>query len=339
MTPEREITSDLLDRPMHDLRLSLTDRCNFRCPYCMPAEVFGPDHRFLESLLSFDEIETAVGAFADLGVSRVKLTGGEPLLRPGVAELIARLGLIKGLEDIALVTNGSLLAANAEALRRAGLKRVTVSLDSLDSDRYGKMSGGKGELRAVLQGLQAARDVGFAPIKLNAVVIRGVNEEDVLPLCEYARTHGHTIRFIEYMDVGHGGRWNIDRVVPSAELLGIIQRRHPLQSVNPSFRGEVASRYAFADGKGELGFITSVTEPFCGDCSRARLTADGRLYTCLFASTGVDLREALRSPEPRTEVTRSVREVWRGRNDRYAEELTQGRVADPGRVAMHYVGG
>jgi cyclic pyranopterin phosphate synthase len=336
---ESQVLLDTLGRPIRDLRLSVTDRCNFRCPYCMPAEEFGPDHRFLLSPLSFEQIATAVEAFVHLGARRVKITGGEPLLRPRLSALIELLGKIDGLADMALVTNGARLASCADSLRRAGLRRITVSLDSLDPERYRRMTGGRGDLEAVLEGLAAARGAGFAPIKLNAVIIRDVNREDVLPLCEYGRRHGHPVRFIEYMDVGHGGDWASSRVVASRELATAIDRVHPLRPVEAAFHGEVASRYAYRDGLGEVGFISSVSAPFCRDCTRARLTADGRLYTCLFASRGADLRGALESAEPREELVRIVRGLWGARRDRYAEELAEGRAADPQRVPMHYVGG
>ena len=284
---------DALGRPLRDLRLSVIEACNFRCPYCMPAERVPDDYGFdAASRLSFDEIETLVRGFVRTGVTKLRITGGEPLLRKRLPGLVARLAAIRGLADIALTTNGSLLAPHARALREAGLHRVTVSLDALDPELFRALSGGRGEVADVLKGIEAAQAAGFGPIKLNCVVQRNVNEGEVLPLVEFAREHGHVMRFIEYMDVGTCNGWERERVVPSAELRDRIDARWPLRSLEAQYRGEVASRYGFVDGAGEVGFVSSVSEPFCGDCHRARVSANGRLYTCLFAAEGDDKRLA-----------------------------------------------
>ncbi len=328
---------DLLGRPLHDLRLSVIEACNFRCPYCMPADKVADDHGFdAASRLGFDEIETLVRGFARLGMRKLRLTGGEPLLRKGLPDLIARLARIPGIDDLALTTNGSLLAAQAGALRRAGLRRITVSLDTLDPAQFAALSGGRGRLADVLAGIDAAQAAGFAPIKLNCVVQRGVNEDAVLPLVEYARSRGHIARFIEYMDVGTCNAWAPARVVPSGELRDRIAARWPLRPLDPNYRGEVAARCAFVDGAGEVGFVSSVSAPFCGDCHRARVSADGRLYTCLFAGEGHALRDALRGGE--RALAERVAAIWSGRADRYSEQ--RARSGPSGRhVEMFLVGG
>ena len=328
---------DLRGRPLRDLRLSLIEACNFRCPYCMPAERIADDHGLdAGSRLSFDEIETLVRGFARLGVSKLRLTGGEPLLRKRLPELVARLAAIRGIDDLALTTNGSLLAPQARALRDAGLQRLTVSLDALDPALFRELSGGRGEVGDVLAGIVAATAAGFAPLKLNCVVQRGVNDGEVLPLVEFAREHGHVMRFIEYMDVGTCNRWDAVRVLPSAELRDRIHARWPLRPLDPNYRGEVASRHVFDDGGGEIGFVSSVSAPFCGDCHRARVSADGKLYTCLFAGEGSDLRDALRQGE--AALVERVTTLWRGRSDRYSE--IRGRTSVSRRhVEMYLVGG
>jgi cyclic pyranopterin phosphate synthase len=330
---------DLRARPLRDLRLSVIEACNFRCPYCMPAEQVPDGYGFdADTRLSFDEIETLVRAFAALGVRKLRITGGEPLLRKRLPALIARLVVVPGIEDVALTTNGSLLAPHARALCEAGLGRITVSLDSLDPAQFAALSGGRGRLADVLAGIEAARAAGFAPIKLNCVVRRGVNEDAVLPLVEFARTHGHIARFIEYMDVGTCNGWSATSVVPSAELRDRIAARWPLHPVDPGYRGEVAQRHAFADGAGEVGFVSSISAPFCGDCHRARVSADGRLFTCLFAGAGHDLREVLRGGG--SLLAERVAHVWSARADRYSEQ--RGRLAATGtgrHVEMFLVGG
>ena len=328
---------DMLGRPLRDLRLSVIDACNFRCPYCMPADRIPDDHGLdAASRLSFDEIETLVRGFVRLGTRKVRLTGGEPLLRKGLPDLVRRLARIDGIEDLALTTNGSLLAAHAHALREAGLHRITVSLDALDPALFSTLSGGRGRIETVLSGLDAARDAGFERIKLNCVVQRGVNESEVLPLADFARTQGHVLRFIEYMDVGTCNGWRADNVVPSAELRDRLQAQWPLRPLDPHYRGEVASRYAYADGGGEVGFVSSVSAPFCGDCHRARVSADGTLYTCLFASAGRPLRAALRQGEDA--LVAQVAQAWTRRADRYSE-LRGGPRASKRHVEMYLVGG
>lgn len=328
---------DTLGRPLHDLRLSVIEACNFRCPYCMPADQV-PDGYGLDaaSRLSFDEIETLVRAFVRLGVGKLRLTGGEPLLRKRLPELVARLARIEGLHDIALTTNGSLLAAQAHALHAAGLHRITVSLDALDPALFRKLSGDRGNVADVLAGIDAARAAGFAPVKLNCVVQRGVNEHQVLPLVEFAREHGHVLRFIEYMDVGTCNGWRRGRVVPSAELRDRIHACWPMRPLDPNYRGEVAARYAFVDGAGELGFVSSVSAPFCGDCHRARVSADGMLYTCLFAGEGRALRSVLAQGEQA--LADEVAAIWSRRGDRYSE--LRGGIDTPRKhVEMYLVGG
>jgi cyclic pyranopterin phosphate synthase len=328
---------DLRGRPLRDLRLSLIEACNFRCPYCMPADRIAEDHGLdSASRLSFDEIETMVRGFARLGVTKLRLTGGEPLLRKHLPELVARLVAIPGIDDLALTTNGSLLAAQARALRDAGLQRLTVSLDALDPVLFRALSGGRGEVGDVLAGIATAAAAGFAPLKLNCVVQRGVNEDEVLPLVAFAREHGHVLRFIEYMDVGTCNRWDVARVLPSTELRDRIHARWPLRPLDPNYRGEVASRYAFDDGGGEIGFVSSVSAPFCGDCHRARVSADGKLYTCLFASEGSDLRVALRQGEDA--LAARVAALWSGRGDHYSEIRSQA-TASRRHVEMYLVGG
>jgi cyclic pyranopterin phosphate synthase len=286
-----------MGRPLHDLRISVIDSCNFRCPYCMPAEIYGNAYRFLEpgQLLSFEEIERIARVFVRLGTAKIKLTGGEPLLRDWLPDLVSRLAAVEGLGDLALITNGSRLSKMARLLRQAGLQRLTVSLDSLDERTFEMMNGRAHRLKPVLDGIAAAEREGFRVIKLNTVVIRDLNDRHVLDLVRRFRGTGHIIRFIEFMDVGNRNGWRREQVVPSAETLAAIQAEYPLEPVRPNYHGEVASRYRFLDGAGEIGFISSVTQPFCRDCTRARLSADGRLYTCLFAGQGFDLRGPMRS--------------------------------------------
>ncbi|CAN5685894.1 GTP 3',8-cyclase MoaA [soil metagenome] len=328
---------DRLGRPLRDLRLSLIEACNFRCPYCMPADRIANDYGLdAASRLCFDEIETLVRSFVRNGVRKLRLTGGEPLLRRHLADLVARLARLDGLDDIALTTNGSLLARQARALRAAGLHRITVSLDALEPDLFRRLSGGRGELVDVLAGIAAARAAGFAPVKLNCVVQRGVNDPPVLPLVEYARGGGHQLRFIEYMDVGTCNGWDAARVVPSAELRERIHARWPLRPLQSNYRGEVAARHGFVDGLGEIGFVSSVSAPFCGDCHRARVSADGTLYTCLFAGTGTSLRPLLAQGEGA--LAEHVADLWSRRGDRYSE--LRGSAHAPRRhVEMFLVGG
>ena len=341
--PTRERPQDRLGRQMHDLRISVMDRCNFRCPYCMPKETFHGRYRFLRATerLNFDEIARIARAAVRLGVRKIRLTGGEPLLRTGLADLVGELSAIDGVEDVALTTNGVLLAQHAAELKGNGLNRVTVSLDSLDETVFERMSGGFGGLEQVLEGIEAALEAGLAPVKLNAVVKRGVNDHTVLPLLERFRRTPVVVRLIEYMDVGTRNAWRQDEVVPSAELLQRIRARWPVTPVPGRMRGEVAERYAYDDGAGEIGFISSVSAPFCGDCSRARLSSEGAFYTCLFATQGVDLRSPLRAGADDDELQAMVRQAWTRRADRYSELRAGLRPAEHAlrKIEMHYIGG
>jgi len=334
---------DSLARPMRDLRISVMDRCNFRCPYCMPRETYHDRYRFLGSheRLSFDEIVRLTRLFVQLGVRKLRLTGGEPLLRANLPDLIGDLTDIAGVEDVALTTNGMLLPRYATELKAAGLHRVTVSLDSLDPQVFAKMSGGFAGLPEVLEGVEQARRAELAPIKVNAVVQRGVNDHTVLELVERFRGTGVIVRFIEYMDVGNRNHWRSELVVPSLELLERIGARWPLTAIEPEYRGEVARRYAFDDGQGEVGFISSVSQPFCGDCTRARLSSDGVLYTCLFASHGTSLRDTLRGGASDEALLELIRGVWSKRADRYSEQRAMMRRAaqEERKVEMFYIGG
>jgi GTP 3',8-cyclase len=334
---------DTFSRPMRDLRISVMDRCNFRCPYCMPRETFHEQYRFLGSheRLSFDEIVRLARLFVQLGVRKLRLTGGEPLLRANLPELIGDLTAIAGVEDVALTTNGVLLARYASELKAAGLKRVTVSLDSLDEEVFARMSGGFGGVAEVLDGIEHARRAELTPVKVNAVIQRGVNDHGALELVERFRGSGVIVRFIEYMDVGNRNHWRSELVVPSKELLGRIGARWPLAPLKPAYRGEVAERYAFADGGGEVGFISSVSQPFCGTCSRARLSSDGVMYTCLFAAQGTSLRDALRGGASDDALLEIIRAVWLKRADRYSElraSLTP-EAHEQRKVEMFYIGG
>ena len=331
---------DTMRRPMRDLRISVTDRCNFRCGYCMPREAFGPDHAFLPraEILDFDEIERVVRVAVSLGVRKIRLTGGEPLIRKGLDGLVDRLATLEGVDDLSLTTNGSLLAARANDLAEAGLHRVTVSLDALDDETFGRMNDVGFPVARVLEGIVAAEAAGLGPIKLNAVIRRGVNEHAVLDLAEHFRGSGVTVRYIEFMDVGHTNGWRLEDVVPAAEIVDAIGARWPLEPVAPAQRGEVARRYRYRDGAGEIGVIASVTQPFCGDCTRVRLSADGQLYTCLFATTGHDVRSLLRSGAGDAHLTDALRSIWTGRDDRYSE-LRSLETVDLPKVEMSYIGG
>jgi cyclic pyranopterin phosphate synthase len=331
---------DTLGRPMRDLRISVTDRCNFRCGYCMPKEVYGADHAFLPraEILTFDEIKRVVRAAVTLGVRKVRLTGGEPLVRRDLPALVERLSHIGEIDDLTLTTNGSLLAPKAQALAEAGLHRVTVSLDALDDATFMRMNDVGFPVTRVLDGIAAAQDAGLGPIKLNAVIRRGLNEHAIVELAERFRETDTTVRFIEYMDVGHTNGWRMDDVVPAAEILAAIDARWPIEPVEADYRGEVAQRYRYRDGAGEIGVIGSVTQPFCGDCTRARLSADGSLYTCLFATTGHDLRALLRAGADNAELTDRLRDIWTGRDDRYSELRSLETVELP-KVEMSYIGG
>jgi cyclic pyranopterin phosphate synthase len=329
---------DRLGRSLRDLRISVTDRCNFRCPYCMPREVFGADHPFLprDEILTYEEIGRLAERFVELGVRKIRLTGGEPLLRRDLPILVRRLAALP-IEDLGLTTNGSLLAERADELSEAGLHRVSISLDSLDDAVFRGMNDAGFPVARVLAGIRAAERAGLRPLKINAVVRRGVNEESIVPLVERFRGTGHIVRFIEFMDVGTSNRWRLDDVVPASEILDRIAARFPLEPLGSGYRGEVARRWRLTDGSGEVGVVFSVSQPFCGDCTRARLSADGRLFTCLFASVGHDLRETLRSGADDAGLRSRIEAVWSRRDDRYSEL----RAADDvrSRAEMSYLGG
>jgi len=337
------IIRDALRRPLHDLRISVLDQCNFRCPYCMPQDEFHEDYEFLsrKQRLTYDEILKIAHVVAGLGVSKMRLTGGEPLLDKHLAELVAGLAAIPGVNDLALTTNGMLLAPVAQQLADAGLHRVTISLDSLDEDVFRHMSGGRGDLERVLEGIEAAQRAGLTPVKINVVVQRGINDHTVLDLLDHFRGTDHIVRLIEFMDVGNRNGWRLEQVVPSRHLLEQVQRHWPLRRVDQNYPGEVAHRYKYVDGAGEIGFISSVTEPFCGGCSRARLSADGVLYTCLFANQGTDLRESLRNEADDEELTDILSQIWLQRADRYSElrrpETAEAHVLR--KVEMYRIGG
>ncbi len=334
---------DTLGRPLRDLRISVMDRCNFRCPYCMPEDIYDRNFRFLSSRerLSFSEIVRLTRLFARMGACKLRITGGEPLLRASLADLIGDLSRLEGVEDIALTTNGVLLAQHAAALTAAGLDRVTVSLDAVDEELFRRMSGGRGRLQAVLDGISEARTAGLNPVKINAVIQRGVNDGHVLELVEFFRGTGMILRLIEYMDVGTINNWSASQTVPAAEIVEMIHGRWPLRALEANYHGEVARRYEFVDGQGELGFITSVSQPFCGSCNRARLSSDGRLYTCLFASEGLDLRGPMRDGATDDALLDLMRGRWSRRADRYSELRNPRRpsVAGGKKVEMYYIGG
>jgi cyclic pyranopterin phosphate synthase len=330
---------DTLGRPLHDLRISVTDRCNFRCVYCMPKEVFGKDFQFLPraEILTFEEIERLVRIFVSLGVQKIRLTGGEPLVRRDLERLVEKLATIGDL-DLTLTTNGSLLAPKATALAAAGLKRVTVSLDSLDDATFKRMNDVDFPVAKVLAGIEAAHAAGLAPIKINMVTKRGVNESSIVPMARYFKGTGMTLRFIEFMDVGSTNGWRLDDVVPAREIVALIDREMPLEPIGANYRGEVAARYRYKDGSGEIGIISSVTEPFCADCTRARLSADGSLYTCLFATQGHDLRALVRGGKSDDEIRDAIAAVWTERVDRYSE-LRSEQTSDLHKIEMSFIGG
>jgi len=334
---------DKLARPLHDLRISVMDRCNFRCPYCMPKEKFHENYRFLKSQdrLSFDEILRLSRLFASLGVRKLRLTGGEPLLRANLSDLIGDLTMIPGIEDIALTTNGVLLGQHAVDLHANGLRRVTVSLDTLDPEIFARMSGGFAALDQVLHGIDAAIAAGLTPVKINAVIERGVNDHTALDLVERFRGKPVIVRFIEFMDVGNRNAWRPEMVVPSRELAARVLARWPMHPVAENYRGEVAQRWRFDDGAGEMGFISSVSQPFCGACSRARLSSEGKFYTCLFATQGLDLRAALRAGASDADLENLIRGRWLGRTDRYSELRDELRRTEPQpkKIEMYYIGG
>jgi cyclic pyranopterin phosphate synthase len=330
---------DTFKRPLRDLRVSVTDRCNFRCVYCMPKEVFGKDFQFLPrgEILSFEEIERLVRVFVGLGVQKVRLTGGEPLVRRHIERLVEMLAKVSDL-DLTLTTNGSLLAGKAQALRDAGLKRVTVSLDSLDDEVFRSMNDVDFPVARVLEGMDAAEAAGLAPIKVNMVVKRGLNEQSILPMARHFRGTGRILRFIEYMDVGSSNGWRLNDVVSAREIVATIDRELPLEPVEKNYPGEVAERWRYRDGSGEIGVIASVTQAFCADCTRARLSADGSLYTCLFATQGHDLRGLVRSDATDAQIADSIAAIWTARDDRYSE-LRSEETAGLKKIEMSFIGG
>jgi len=335
------MTLDRFGRPLQDLRISVTDRCNFRCTYCMPKEIFGRDFEFMrrDELLSFEEIARVAAAFVRAGVRKLRITGGEPLLRKGIEDLIELLALIEGVEDLTLTTNGSLLARKARALRDAGLDRVTVSLDSMDDTAFMAMNDVGFPVKNVLDAIDAAAAAGLTPVKVNMVVKRGVNDSSVVDMARHFRGTGHIVRFIEYMDVGTTNGWRLDDVVSGKEIVNAVNSVFPLEPVDPNYLGEVAQRYRYVDGRGEIGVITSVTQPFCGECSRARISADGKLYTCLFATHGTDFRQLLRNGASDTELDTAITGVWSNREDRYSEIRTSQTIEIGRKVEMSYIGG
>ena len=343
MTQGVGTVTDRFGRPIRDLRVSVTDRCNFRCPYCMPAEVFGEKYEFLprEELLNFEEIARLTAIFVNLGVTKIRLTGGEPLVRNGFEHLVALLARIEGIEDMTLTTNGHLLAQKAQALKDAGLQRITVSMDSLDDEVFKVMNGRGYGTKRVLEGIKTAEKVGLHPIKINAVVQRGVNDHTIVDLARYFKGTGHIVRFIEYMDVGNLNGWKLDQVVPADEIAERIGAEMPLKLMEPNYKGEVAVRYRYLDGGGEIGIIASVTKPFCGDCTRARLSTDGKLYTCLFASDGTDLRGAMRGGASDDDLRDLITGVWSRRQDRYSELRAYATKLEnqPNKIEMYQIGG
>ena len=330
---------DLFARSLRDLRISVTDRCNFRCVYCMPKAVFGADYQFLDrkEILSFEEIARAARIFAGLGVEKIRLTGGEPLVRRNLEQLIEQLARIPGL-DLTLTTNGSLLQRKARALRDAGLRRVTVSLDSLDETVFQRLNDVDFPVAKVLEGIEAAAAAGLSPVKINMVVKRGENKDSILPMARFFRGTGHILRFIEYMDVGHTNGWRMDDVVTAREIISAIDREMPLEPLDPNYTGEVAERWRYRDGSGEIGVIASVTQAFCRDCTRIRLSTEGKLYTCLFATQGHDLRALLRDGATDPEIQAAVSGIWSKRADRYSEIRTAQTVRLP-KIEMSYIGG
>ncbi|SEN63645.1 cyclic pyranopterin monophosphate synthase subunit MoaA [Mesobacillus persicus] len=331
---------DYFNRPLRDLRISVTDKCNFRCTYCMPAEIFGPDYPFLtnKELLSFDELERLAKIFvAHLGVKKIRITGGEPLMRPKLAEFIEKVKNIEGVEDIAMTTNGSLLPKYAKELKAAGLKRVSISLDSLNDEIFGKINGRGVSVQTVLDGIDAASEAGLQ-VKINMVVKRGMNDSEVLPMAKFFREKGHILRFIEFMDVGNTNEWQLDDVYPKKQIIEDINEVMPLEAIDPNYTGEVASRYRYVGTNDEIGVISSVSDAFCSTCNRARLSASGMLYTCLFASKGHDIRSPLRTDLTDEQLTKLLGDIWSGRTDRYSEERSEASTSRK-KIEMSHIGG
>lgn len=341
MEKNRPILLDKFKRPIRDLRISIIDKCNFRCPYCMPAEIFGADYNFLskKERLSGTEIVKLARLFTQVGVTKLRITGGEPLIHPEVISIVAQLTQLPGVEDVALTTNASHLARHAQALKEAGLHRLTISLDSLDEAVFLEMNGGKGSVEQVLQGLETAVEAGFEKIKLNCVVKKGVNEHTIVDLARFFKGTDHIVRFIEYMDVGNLNGWKMDDVVTADEILAKIQAEFPIEAVPPNYKGEVATRYRYLDGSGEIGLIASVTRPFCGNCTRARISSAGEYYTCLFALSGADLRTPMRDGASDEEMLRLISGVWRGRTDQYSELRTSFTQVPEKGAEMYRIGG
>ena len=334
------MTSDKLGRQLKDLRISVTDRCNFRCPYCMPSEIYGDRYQFLpkDDLLTFEEITRLASIFANLGVNKIRITGGEPLVRNSVEELIAKLSYIPEIVDLTMTTNGYLLPQKAQLLKNAGLNRITISLDTLDEDVFRRMNGRNFGPDRVVEGIKSAEKAGLTPIKINAVIQRGVNDHTILQLANFVRDRGHILRFIEYMDVGTLNNWNMSEVVPANEIIQMIDREMPLEALKPLYPGEVANRYRYKDDGGEIGVITSVTNPFCSDCTRLRLSPEGSVYTCLFSDQGTDLRSPLRTGATDYELRRLIIGLWQNRVDRYSE-IRSSVAGKKKKIEMYHIGG
>ena len=334
---------DTMGRSMRDLRISVTDRCNFRCPYCMPAEIFGEAYQFLprEQILTYEEITRLVGLFAEFGVTKARITGGEPLLRTDLPTLIGQVSAVDGITDVTLTTNGYLLAQQAQALKDAGLHRITISLDSLDEDVFKQMNGRGFGPAPILNAIESASQVGLAPIKINAVVQRGVNDHTIVDLARHFKGTGHIVRFIEYMDVGNRNGWKLDEVVSAEEIIARIDAEMPLEPAPGNYHGEVAERYVYRDGSGEIGVIASVTRPFCGACTRLRLSTDGQIFTCLFATRGTSLRDPMRDGATDEELRQLISGIWSRRTDRYSEERAANTpdISRPAKVEMYQIGG
>ncbi len=336
--------TDKFDRPLRDLRISVTDRCNFRCTYCMPAEIFGEGYKFLPKpqLLTFEEITRLTRIIVRLGAVKIRLTGGEPLVRQNVEELIKQLNTVDGVDDMAMTTNAHFLPKKVDALKEAGLKRLTISLDSLDEDVFQKMNGGRSSVAKVVAGIEAAENAGFSPLKINAVVQKGVNDHTIVDLAKFFKDRGHIVRFIEYMDVGNMNGWKLDEVLTAKEIVDMIDAKMPLEPLDENYYGEVAQRYRYKDGDGEIGLITSVTQPFCGACTRMRLSPEGQIFTCLFGTKGTDLRAPLRDGATDDEIEQIIRNTWGHRIDRYSEirtDLTEEMREKRKKVEMYHIGG